>query len=246
MTRLLVAASAITLLLALPAAAQTGSPGTGNPAGMRPGTPQAAPGVPAPHEPNHVDRLFVRQATLGGMAEVELGKLAAQKGHDDSVKRFGQRMVQDHGKANDRLAALAKAAGIALPDALHPEDKDMHDRLSKASGATFDNAYITGQVVSHQQTVQLLQHQIGAGQDEALKHFAVETLPIFLEHLQMAQDIHSRVARQSPQVSAAPRAAEPRSGESRDQGAAEHRETEELNRQQLQKPSEEAPPGSPR
>ena len=245
MTRLLMAASAI-ILLATPAAAQTGSPGSGNPAGMRPGTPQVAPGVPAPHEPNHVDRLFAHQAALGGMAEVELGKLAAQKGRNDAIKHFGQRMAEDHGKANDRLGALAKAAGIALPGELHPEHKDMRDRLSKANGTAFDVAYISGQIADHQQTLQLLQHEISAGQDEALKQFAIETLPVVFDHLQMARDIHSRIAGQTPQISAAPRATEPRSGEGRDPGAAERKETEELNRQQLQKPSEEAPRESPR
>src|SRR5438309_2156957 len=47
------------------------------------------------------DQTFVMKAAKGGMAEVELGKLAAQKGSSDQVKKFGQRMVDDHGKAND-------------------------------------------------------------------------------------------------------------------------------------------------
>ena len=39
------------------------------------------------------DKLFVRQAAVGGRAEVELGRLAQKKGVDHAVKDFGERMV---------------------------------------------------------------------------------------------------------------------------------------------------------
>lgn len=205
MTRVLTAAVAMAALFAFPAAAQTGTQtGVGNPAGTPPGTPQAAPGVPAPHQPNQADRSFVRAATIGGMAEVELGKLAEQKGHSDAVKSFGQRMVQDHTKANNRLAALAKAADIPQPDALDDEHRAMRDQLTNFSGERFDQAYMRGQMTDHQKTAQLLEYEIGSGQDTALKSFASETLPIILDHLHMAQDILARMTGAAQQASGAP------------------------------------------
>src|SRR6476661_3715845 len=53
------------------------------------------------------DTKFMRGAATGGMEEVELGKLAAQKASSPDVKSFGQHMVDDHSKANDQLKALA-------------------------------------------------------------------------------------------------------------------------------------------
>src|SRR5689334_7011023 len=38
------------------------------------------------------DRDFVMDAAMGGMMEVELGRMAAQQGTSDAVKQFGQRM----------------------------------------------------------------------------------------------------------------------------------------------------------
>ena len=35
------------------------------------------------------DKKFVRDAAQGGMAEVELGKLATEKASSDDVKKFG-------------------------------------------------------------------------------------------------------------------------------------------------------------
>lgn len=185
--------SSIAILLATPAWAQTG-----NPAGMTPGTPQTAPGVPAPHQPNQPDRLFVREAAIGGMAEVELGELAAQKGHSDAVKDFARRMVEDHTKANDRLMGLAKQDGIMLPDELDREHRAMRAEFEKASGDEFDRAYIQKQVQEHQKTAQLLEWEIGSGQDAQLKSFASETLPVVLQHLQMARNVEAQMKSKAP------------------------------------------------
>ena len=87
-------------------------------------------------------------------------------------------MVDDHSKANDRLIGLAKEDGIAVPDKLDPDHKAMHDRLKAASSADFDLVYVDGQVADHQKTAQLLEHEIGSGQDVELKSFASDILPI--------------------------------------------------------------------
>ena len=199
MTRISAIAAVLAVLLAAPASAQIG-----NPAGMAPGTPQSAPGVPAPHQPNQQDRLFVQEAAIGGMAEVDSGKMAEQKGQSSAVKDFGRRMVEDHSKANDRLSALAKAASVPLPGDLDPEHQTMRAELEKLSGAPFDRAYIEGQVQDHQKTVQLLEWEIGSGQDAELKQFASETLPIVLQHLQLAQSVAAQLAAGPPQAAAQP------------------------------------------
>ena len=49
------------------------------------------------------------------MSEVELGQLAAQRASDPQVKQFAQRMVTDHGKANDELKQIAARKNVQLP-----------------------------------------------------------------------------------------------------------------------------------
>src|SRR3990170_3646843 len=60
------------------------------------------------------DRAFVMKAAHGGMAEVELGKLAADKAASSDVKQFGRRMADDHGRANDELKSWASKTGMTL------------------------------------------------------------------------------------------------------------------------------------
>lgn len=192
--RLLATLSAAVALLAAPAWAQSAKPAPGNPAGMAPLTPTTESGMPAPDRLNQADRLFIRQATLGGRAEVELGKLAQEAGGSEAVKAFARRMVEDHGKANERLSDLARQSDVAAPQGLGPEHRAMHDELAKLRGADLDRAYIAGQVREHQKTAQLLEWQIGSGQDADLKGYASETLPVVLRHLRMAQGIAADLA----------------------------------------------------
>jgi putative membrane protein len=178
--RLLAILSTVTVLLAAPAFAQSG-----NPAFMTPNT--------GPEQPNNADRIFVHAAAIGGMAEVELGELAQQKAQSEAVKDFGRRMVEDHGKANERLISIAHDAGIPVPDELDQEHKAMRDRLEALDGGAFDLAYLEGQVADHQKTAQLLEHEIGSGQQVDLKNFAAETLPVVLEHLRTAQELQAEM-----------------------------------------------------
>jgi putative membrane protein len=161
----------------------------GNPAGMVPDIRLDAPGVPAPSQTNYQDRLFAQLAAAGGMAEVEFGNLAAERAANSGVKEFAHRMVEDHGKANDRLKGLADTSKIPLPDELDPDHKRQRAELEKLEGAEFDLAYMRGQIVDHQKTVQLLIWEIGSGQDAEIQRFAAATLTTVLRHLEMARDL---------------------------------------------------------
>src|SRR3954469_6172418 len=84
------------------------------------------------------DRKFVEEAAKGGMMEVHMGQIAAQHGMDPAVKKFGERMVKDHGKANEELADLAKKKAVTLP----PDDPNIANKSwTKKTGADFDKAY---------------------------------------------------------------------------------------------------------
>jgi putative membrane protein len=98
-------------------------------------------------------------------------------------------MVADHSKANQQLTQLAKAANLPQPGEPDEEHRAMRSQLDQSTGADFDLAYIRGQVADHQKTAQLLEWEIGFGQDAQLKTFASDVLPIVLRHLQMASNI---------------------------------------------------------
>jgi putative membrane protein len=139
------------------------------------------------------DRKFVMEALKGGMAEVELGKLASEKASSDAVKQFGKRMVDDHGKASDELKKLAQDKGITPPAELDGKHKKLHDRLSKLSGAEFDRAYVNEMVKDHRKDVKDFQREAEKAKDADVKSFASKTLPTLQEHLKQVEDLHTQV-----------------------------------------------------
>jgi putative membrane protein len=139
------------------------------------------------------DKRFVKEAAEGGMAEVELGRLAELKGSSDDVRKFGQRMVEDHSKANDKLKEVAAAKSIALPEKPNPQQEATKDRLMKLSGADFDKAYITDMVQDHKKDVVAFRVESRAGRDPDVKNFAATTLPTLRDHLKNAERIAPRV-----------------------------------------------------
>jgi putative membrane protein len=162
---------------------------TGNPAAASPDTPGIESAQPKSDHSNTQDKLFVRQAALSGRAEVELGKLAQSRAAAEPVRAFARQMVMDHGKANEKLAKLGKGVNAEIPGGLDPEDAAFRTELEKEKGAAFDQRYLAKQIGDHQKTLNLLQWQIGNGQNAALKAFASEQLPIVSEHLRQAQAV---------------------------------------------------------
>lgn len=135
------------------------------------------------------DRNFLMDAAMGGMLEVELGRLATQQGASDAVKQFGQRMVDDHSKANQELMTLAQSKGITLPTEIDEKHKKDMTKLSGLSGAEFDREYGKMMLSDHRKDVSEFEKQSTRGTDPDLKAFAGKTLPTLQEHLRMAESL---------------------------------------------------------
>jgi len=136
---------------------------------------------------------FATNAAQGGMAEVELGRLATQRAGDASVREFGARMIADHSRANSELKSIATQKGIQLPADLNSEQKSEMDKLSKMSGTEFDKEYMSTMLSDHQTDVKDFQTQSQSGNDPEIKAFAGKTLPTLQQHLQMAQQTAQKV-----------------------------------------------------
>ena len=134
------------------------------------------------------DREFAKKAAVGGMLEVELGGLATQKGSTEAVRQFGQRMIDDHSKVNDRLKQIASQNGMTLPTSLDTKHRATVQRLSKLSGERFDQAYMKEMHKDHMQDVSEFE-KISGNSSSSLKAFADETLPTLREHLASAQSM---------------------------------------------------------
>ncbi|HKY01689.1 MAG TPA: DUF4142 domain-containing protein [Burkholderiales bacterium] len=135
---------------------------------------------------------FFKEAAIGGIAEVEAGKLAAQKGSSADVKQFGEMMVKDHSGANAKLKDLAAKKNVTLPAELDDKHKRAAENLAKKQGADFDKAYADQMVKDHKKTIDLFEGEAKRGKDADVKAFAEATLPTLREHLKAAQQLEEK------------------------------------------------------
>ena len=133
------------------------------------------------------DSAFMKKAAAGGMAEVELGQLAVQKASSSDVKAFGQRMVDDHGKANEQVKQLAAEKHVDIPQAPGAKHQATKARLEALSGTQFDQAYIEEMVKDHKKDVAEFQHASKSAKDDDVKNFAAKILPTLQDHLKQIE-----------------------------------------------------------
>jgi putative membrane protein len=141
-----------------------------------------------------VDMEFATDAAQGGLKEVQLGELAQQQAESVEVQQFGQRMVDDHGMANEQLMQIAQQKGIELPQELAGDAQQLYEELQQKSGQEFDQAYMDEMVSDHEEDVETFQEYAESGQDPDLTSFAEQTLPVLQEHLELAQQTQKQIS----------------------------------------------------
>jgi putative membrane protein len=134
--------------------------------------PQLAFGMDA-----NVDSSFFKNAAEGGMAEVDAGKLAQQKGSSPAVKEFGAMAVTDHSAANAKLRSIAAAQGVKLTTSASVMQMASQKELQMSSGDSFDKSYIKDQIKAHADTMDLFKKEIASAKDQQARDFSSSTLP---------------------------------------------------------------------
>jgi putative membrane protein len=136
-----------------------------------------------------LDKMFVRNALQGGMAEVQLGQLTLQKSNNEQVKQFAQKMIDDHTKLGDQMKPIAQQVGVPVPTEISKKDKKTMAQLQGLSGTAYDQAYIKDMVKDHKKDLSDFQSEVASGQDPAVKDAANQGSQVITQHLQLAQQL---------------------------------------------------------
>ena len=135
------------------------------------------------------DKHFVRDALEGGNAEIELGHMAQDKGASDDVKQFGQKMVDDHTKMNDKMSQIATQIGITPPSGKPVVATATEGKLKVLSGDAFDKSYTRAMVKDHKDDLAAFKKEIATTSDPAIKQAATDGAQVVAEHLHMIESI---------------------------------------------------------
>ena len=137
---------------------------------------------------------FAQELKSSGQFEIESSQLALKISSNDDIKKFAQKMIDDHTAADKKLAQTLKQANLPEPKyGMDEETRGLVSQLAALTGTTFDRDYVRDQIQGYEKAVELLAAYSKGGDNDALKQLASTLLPTINEHLQMAKALRSSV-----------------------------------------------------
>ncbi|CAN5914960.1 hypothetical protein BH11MYX3_BH11MYX3_29660 [soil metagenome] len=140
------------------------------------------------------------------MMEVDMGKLAQQRGGAD-VKKYGQTLVTDHTASDKDLTAFAKTKGVAkIPTDVPMSDtekQDMKDGMTKMGelkrmkGAEFDRQFLMMMTTDHDKEIARLDAALPGIKDADLAMKMKDLRPVLQRHADTAREL----SKQAPTAS---------------------------------------------
>ena len=134
---------------------------------------------------------FVNKAAASDRFEIESSKLAEASSTSPAVKEFAAMMIEAHTDSTAKLKSTlaSNPSDVVVNDVLNAEQQAQLDELKTKKGADFDTAYAAAQVGGHEKTLTELRSYASNGDNDALKTFAQDLVPIVTDHLNQARKL---------------------------------------------------------
>ena len=139
------------------------------------------------------DKTFVMMADEGNSAEISASQIALKKSKNPDVKAYATQMISDHQKLRSDMAPYAQKLGVMTPQPLNATHKAEDQRLSQLSGKKFDAEYLKAMSEDHNKTLGMFRNEEATTADPSLKSAVMQGDPVVAQHLQMANDMASKM-----------------------------------------------------
>ena len=137
------------------------------------------------------DQKFAMMVAQTDLAEIQVGKLALQKGSSEQVKTIAQKLIDDHTKTSEAMKQIASTKGLTLPTEPDAKHKALATKLESESGAQFDKDFLAANSMDHHKVIAAFQKEASSGTDAQIKGFATQFLPAIQEHSKMIDEAKS-------------------------------------------------------
>lgn len=129
--------------------------------------------------------------------EVEIGRLAAEKGASPEVRRYGEMLVRDHSSNDTKVMTVASREGISLIEPARVKEslakekgKDpRHDPIAELRdlrGEEFDRRFAEMMTEGHEELIAMVESVRPKVTRTAVANLLDETLPALHHHAEMA------------------------------------------------------------
>jgi predicted outer membrane protein len=135
--------------------------------------------------------MVLSQLHQANLMEIELAKIAQEKGSIDGVRAYANQLVQDHTSLDQMVIAMAQKSGnlAAVGRSAHEsaQEKTLEKKLKSANGARFDKLFLQQASADHESLIRKLQQDREDASDDELEALIDKTLPILEQHKELAQ-----------------------------------------------------------
>ncbi len=135
--------------------------------------------------PHSTDAEFMQSAAASDQNEIQLSKLALEKGVTGMAKDHANLMIKDHTKSTSDLKPIAQKKNVTLPADMDAEHKAIAAEMRKLSGKEFETKYMQQMVTDHQKTLNTMVAHQKMTQDADLQGFIGTVTPVVQNHLTM-------------------------------------------------------------
>jgi len=126
---------------------------------------------------------FITAAIQGDISEIDVGKLAQEKGQSEAVKQYGAILVKDHGYHKAKAEEVASKLRVEPPTGSSIMQKATYAKLKLLSGATPTRH----QGLQKRGLEERFSGSVGQGHAPTLQH-----------HLKAAQSLERQTAQKQP------------------------------------------------
>lgn len=156
---------------------------------IRPPTTARLP--PLPGESLSVpNQAYIEEALAAAQAQIEAGRLAAERASSDRLRQFGTVLAQDYQGLAQALGQIAGAKGFRPPPTpVQDRLVTALQRLSGLSGPSFEQEFLSAEAQAHRRLIDLYQRQAAETQDLDLRTFAAERLLTIKRNLDQLQKL---------------------------------------------------------
>ena len=131
-------------------------------------------------------------------ADIETGKLAAERGASAEVRQFGAMLVNDHKAVRQQGRDLATKLGVTPTPPANDPSAAAHAKamstLRNLKGKAFDHAFLQHEVAFHKGVIDAVTTTLlPAIRNEELKDLVVKVAPAFQAHMAAADNLDKKL-----------------------------------------------------
>jgi putative membrane protein len=146
-----------------------------------------------PEKAPQTDQQFVVKALAGDVAEIKFSENAVKNAENSDVRKFAQRMVDDHTKNKDKLLEIAKTMKVAVVEGLEKGRRTEMVRLMKLKGVEYDREYIRCMIDDHEKALKMYETWSTKAKDSEVRDVAIKAVGVVKGHLRTARDLQAKL-----------------------------------------------------